>query len=148
MARSVFTPVTTFVKLSSSQTTCTSYTSACITLTDVHVHVHVGGHALFLSHSQGTSYTHTCGVRMNMTPFCPDETLFLWAAPIITSDETVGIGGDYKLTVNKPAKLKVHQLPCIKDILTSPSVNFICLMQVCLDKTSQQNVTVNTHGLL
>ena len=29
-----------------------------------------------------------------------------------------------------------------------PFGNFICLMQVCLDKTFQQNVTVNTHGLL
>ena len=45
-----------------------------------------------------------------------------WAAPIvpvIKGDGTVRICGDYKLTINKAAKLEVYPLPLIEDLLAS-----------------------------
>ena len=79
-----------------------------------------------------------------------------WAAPIVPvvkRDGTVRICGDYKLTVNKAAKLEVYPLPRIEDLLTSLAggKSFTKLdlshayLQVRLEETSQQYVTVNTH---
>ena len=79
-----------------------------------------------------------------------------WAAPIvpvIKRDGTVRICGDYKLTVNKAAKLEVYPLPRIEDLLASLAggKTFTKLdlshayLQVQLDEESQKYVTMNTH---
>lgn len=60
--------------------------------------------------------------------------------------------GNYKLTVNKAAKLEIYPLPCIEDLLVSLSrgKSFSTSdlthanLQVCLAEL-QQCVTVNTH---
>ena len=82
-----------------------------------------------------------------------------WPAPIvpvIKRDETFQIRGDYKLTVNKAAKLEVYPLPRIEDLLVSLAggKTFTKLdlshayLQVKLDEESKKYVTVNTHGPL
>ena len=79
-----------------------------------------------------------------------------WAAPIVPvlkKDGSLRICGDYKLTVNKAAKLETYPLPRIEDLLTSPAggKTFTTLdlahayQQVELDKDSRKFVTINTH---
>ena len=79
-----------------------------------------------------------------------------WAAPIVPvmkGDGGVRICGDYKLTVNKVAKLEVYPLPRIDELFASLSggQTFSKLdlshayQQVPLAEESQVFVTVNTH---
>ena len=73
--------------------------------------------------------------------------------PVVKRDGIVRVCGDHKLTVNKAAKLEVYPLPRIEDLLASLSggKSFTKLdlshayLQVHLEETSQQYVTVNTH---
>ena len=82
-----------------------------------------------------------------------------WAAPIvpvIKRDATVWIWGDYKLALNKAAKLEVYLLPCVEDLLASLAggKTFTNLdlshtyLQVKLDEESMKYATVNTHRAL
>ena len=79
-----------------------------------------------------------------------------WAAPIvpvIKTDGSVRICGDYKVTVNKAAKIDKYPIPRIEDLFASLSGGrkFSKLdlshayQQLELDKSSRPYVTINTH---
>ena len=79
-----------------------------------------------------------------------------WATPIVPvlkSDGSVRICGDYKLTVNQAAKVDTYPLPRIEDLLASLSggKSFSKLdlahayQQIELDEESRKYVTINTH---
>lgn len=79
-----------------------------------------------------------------------------WAAPVvpvIKGDGTVRLCGDYKVTVNKAAKLDHYPIPRIEDLFASLAggKEFSKLdlshayQQVQLDERSRQYVTINTH---
>lgn len=78
-----------------------------------------------------------------------------WAAPIVPvvkPDGSVRLCGDYKVTVNRVAKVEKYPLPRIDDILSSLSggKSFSKLdlahayQQVPLDEDSQKLTTINT----
>ena len=79
-----------------------------------------------------------------------------WAAPIvpvIKGDGSVRICGDYKITVNRAARLEKYPIPRIEELFASLAggKSFTKLdlshayLQVPLDEESCQYVTVNTH---
>ena len=79
-----------------------------------------------------------------------------WAAPIVPvskPDGTVRICGDYKVTVNKVAKLDTYPLPHIDDIFASLAggQKFSKLdlahayQQISLEESSRNYVVINTH---
>ena len=79
-----------------------------------------------------------------------------WATPIVPvlkSDGGVRICGDYKVTVNRAAKLEKYPIPRIEELFTSLSggKTFSKLdlshayLQIPLDEQSQEYVTINTH---
>ena len=79
-----------------------------------------------------------------------------WAAPIvpvIKSDGSVRICGDYKVTVNRVAKIDKYPLPLIDDLFASLAggKRFTKLdlshayQQIELDEQSRQYVTISTH---
>ena len=79
-----------------------------------------------------------------------------WAAPIVPvvkADGSIRICGDYKVTVNRVAKLDTYPLPRIDDLFASLAGGkaFTKLdlahayQQVMLDEESKKFVTVNTH---
>ena len=79
-----------------------------------------------------------------------------WAAPIVPvlkPDGSVRICGDYKVTVNRVAKLDKYPIPKIDDMFTSLSggQRFSKLdlshayQQIELDEDSRKFVTINTH---
>ena len=79
-----------------------------------------------------------------------------WAAPIVPvvkQDGTVRICGDYKVTVNKAAKVDTYPLPRVEDLLASigNGEKFTKLdlahayLQIPLDEESKQYVVINTQ---
>jgi len=79
-----------------------------------------------------------------------------WAAPIVPvvkSDGSVRICGDYKVTINRVAKLDKYPIPRIDDLFASLSggqkfskVDLShAYQQIQLDEESRQYVTINTH---
>ena len=79
-----------------------------------------------------------------------------WAAPIVPvvkDDGSVRICGDYKVTVNRVAKVEKYPIPRIEELFASLAggKRFSKLdlshayQQVVLDERSRQYVTVNTH---
>ncbi|XP_039524968.1 uncharacterized protein K02A2.6-like [Pimephales promelas] len=79
-----------------------------------------------------------------------------WAAPVVPvlkSDNTVRLCGDYKLTVNRVSKLEQYPIPRIDDLFATLSggQKFTNLdmshayHQIALDAESKKYVTVNTH---
>ncbi|KAK3747895.1 hypothetical protein QZH41_001360 [Actinostola sp. cb2023] len=79
-----------------------------------------------------------------------------WATPIVPvvkSDGTIRLCGDYKLTVNKVSTLDAYPIPKIDDLYTklAGGKTFTELdlshayEQMLLDDDSKQNVTINTH---
>ena len=78
-----------------------------------------------------------------------------WAAPIapvVKADGNVRICGDYKVTVNREAKLDKHPIPRIDDLFASlAGERFTKLdlshayQQIQLDPDSRKYVTINTH---
>ena len=79
-----------------------------------------------------------------------------WAAPIVPvlkPDGTARICGDYKLTVNKAAKLDAYPIPRIEDLFArlAGGKKFTNLdiahayQQIPLDEDSRSSVTINTH---
>ncbi|BHF65666.1 ATP-binding cassette sub- E member 1 [Sparganum proliferum] len=79
-----------------------------------------------------------------------------WAAPIVPvlkSDGSVRICGDYKLTINSATKLNPYPLPRIEDLYASlaggPQFTTLDLKhaysQVVLDTESREATTINTH---
>jgi len=79
-----------------------------------------------------------------------------WAAPIVPvlkSDGTVRICGDYKLTINQAARVDTYPLPRIEDLLASlaggKSFSKLDLahayQQIELEEESRKFVTINTH---
>ena len=79
-----------------------------------------------------------------------------WAAPIVPvlkPDGTARICGDYKLTVNKAAKLDAYPIPRIEDLFArlAGGKKFTKLdiahayQQIPLDEDSRSSVTINTH---
>ena len=79
-----------------------------------------------------------------------------WAAPIVPvvkTDGSIRICGDYKVTVNQAAKIDSYPLPRIDDLLASLSrgKSFTKLdlahayQQIPLDEESKQYVVINTH---
>ncbi|XP_029551127.1 uncharacterized protein K02A2.6-like [Salmo trutta] len=79
-----------------------------------------------------------------------------WAAPIVPvlkSDGTVRICGDYKLTINRASKLDAYPLPRVEDLFATLAggKTFSKLdmshayQQLLLDEDSKEYVTVNTH---
>ena len=79
-----------------------------------------------------------------------------WAAPIVPvmkSDGRIRICGDYKITVNRAAKLEKYPIPRIEELFTSLAGGkaFTKLdlshayLQILLDEQSRRYVTINTH---
>ena len=80
-----------------------------------------------------------------------------WAAPIvpvIKSDGRIRICGDYKITVNRAAKLEKYPIPRIEELFASLAGGkaFTKLdlshayLQILLDERSRRYVTINTHN--
>ena len=79
-----------------------------------------------------------------------------WAAsvvPVIKRDGNVRLCGDYKLTINSVAKNEVYPLPRIEELFASVSGGKVfskldlshAYLQLQLDESSQEYVTMNTH---
>ena len=79
-----------------------------------------------------------------------------WAAPIVPvlkSDGRVRICGDYKITVNRAARLDKYPIPRIEELFASlaDGKSFTKLdlshayLQISLDEESRHFVTINTH---
>lgn len=79
-----------------------------------------------------------------------------WAAPIVPvlkSNGTIRICGDYKLTANTATKTEVYPLPKIEDLFSSLAGGKVlskldlssAFLQLPLAESSQPLVTVNTH---
>ena len=79
-----------------------------------------------------------------------------WAAPIVPvlkGDGRLRICGDYKVTINKAAKLEKYPIPRIEELFASLAggKTFSKLdlshayLQIPLDEASRQYVTINTH---
>ncbi|XP_055017905.1 LOW QUALITY PROTEIN: uncharacterized protein K02A2.6-like [Boleophthalmus pectinirostris] len=79
-----------------------------------------------------------------------------WAAPIVPvlkTDSSVHVCGDYKLTVNQVSKLEQYPIPKLEDLFEklTGGEKFTKLdlshayQQVTLDEASKPNVTINTH---
>ena len=79
-----------------------------------------------------------------------------WAAPVvpvIKRDGNVRLCGDYKLTINSVAKNEVYPLPRIKELFASVSGGKVfskldlshAYLQLQLDESSQEYVTINSH---
>ena len=73
--------------------------------------------------------------------------------PVLKKDGGIRICGDYKLTVNRAAKVDTYPLPRIEDLFTSLAggKTFSKLdlahayQQVLLDETARKYVTINTQ---
>ena len=73
--------------------------------------------------------------------------------PVIKSDGTVRICGDYKVTLNCAAKTDTYPLPKIEDIFASLSGGKLfskmdlasAYLQIPLDEQSKEYTTINTH---
>ena len=81
-----------------------------------------------------------------------------WAAPIVPvlkDDGNVRICGDYKMTINKASKVDLYPVPRVEDLFTAMSggVSFSKLdlshtyLQLQLEESSMQDVTINTHSI-
>ena len=76
--------------------------------------------------------------------------------PVLKSDGTVCICGDYQLTVNPALKREVYPLPRIEDLFASLSGGKVfskldllhAYQQLQLEKESQKYCTINTQGAL
>ena len=79
-----------------------------------------------------------------------------WAAPIVPvlkSNKTVRICGDFKLTVNKVSKLDRYPIPRIDDLFSKLAGGKLfskldlsqAYLQVCLEEEAKKFVVVNTH---
>ena len=79
-----------------------------------------------------------------------------WAAPIVPvlkSDKSVRICGDFSVTVNQASKLDCYPLPKVNDLFTKlvGGKTFTKLdlreayLQIELEEESKQYVTINTH---
>ena len=79
-----------------------------------------------------------------------------WAAPVvpvIKRDGNVRLCGDYKLTINSVAKNEVYPLPRIEELFAAVSGGKVfskldlshAYLQLQLDESSQEYVTINTH---
>ena len=79
-----------------------------------------------------------------------------WAAPIVPvlkGDRRVRICGDYKVTINRAAKLEKYPIPRIDELFVSLSGGKMfskldlshAYLQVPLEEASQKYVTINTH---
>ena len=82
--------------------------------------------------------------------------LSAWAAPVvpvIKKDGSVRLCGDYKVTVNSVAQNEVYPLPWIEELFTAVAGGKIfsklnlshAYLQLQLDETSQEYLTINTH---
>ena len=79
-----------------------------------------------------------------------------WATPIVPmvkSDGSVRVCGDYKLTVNKVSKLDAYSIPKLDDLYTklASGTTFTELdfshayEQMLVDEESKKFMTINTH---
>ena len=79
-----------------------------------------------------------------------------WAAPVVPvvkRDGNVRLCGDYKLTVNSVAKTEIYPLPRIEELFAAVSGGKIfskldlshAYLQLQMDESSQEYVTINTH---
>ena len=73
--------------------------------------------------------------------------------PVIKRDGSVRLCGDYKLTINSVAQTEVYPLPRIEELFAAVSGGKVfskldlshAYLQLQLDDSSQEYVTVNTH---
>ena len=79
-----------------------------------------------------------------------------WAAaivPVLKPDQSVRICGDYKLTVNKAARLDTYPIPKLEDLFSRLAGGAIftkldlsqAYAQLKLDEESKQFTVINTH---
>ena len=79
-----------------------------------------------------------------------------WAAavvPVLKPNGTVRLCGDYKLTVNRAARLDTYPIPTLDDLFSRLSGGSVfskldmsqAYAQLCLDDTSKKYTVVNTH---
>ena len=79
-----------------------------------------------------------------------------WAAavvPVLKPNGTVRLCGDYKLTVNKAARLDTYPIPTLDDLFSGLSGGSMfskldmsqAYAQLCLDEESKKYTVINTH---
>ena len=79
-----------------------------------------------------------------------------WAAPVVPvlkADGSVRLCGDYKLTVNKAAKVDTYPIPSLHDLFSSLAGGVVfskldmsqAYAQLCLDDASKKYTVINTH---
>lgn len=79
-----------------------------------------------------------------------------WAAaivPVLKPDGSVRICGDYKLTVNKAARLDTYPIPKLQDLFSGLAGGVVfskldmsqAYAQLCLDEVSKKYTVINTH---
>lgn len=79
-----------------------------------------------------------------------------WAAPIVPvvkTDKTIRLCGDYKLTLNQAAMTETYPLPRIDELMATLSGGTVfsktdlasAYQQVFLEEESKQLLTINTH---
>ena len=79
-----------------------------------------------------------------------------WAAPVvpvIKSDGSVRLCGDYKLTANKAARVDTYPIPSLHDLFSSLAGGVVfskldmsqAYAQLCLDDQSKKYTVINTH---
>ena len=79
-----------------------------------------------------------------------------WAAPVVPvlkSNGSVRLCGDYKLTVNKAAKMDTYPIPSLHDMFSGLAGGVVfskldmsqAYAQLCLDEPSKKYTVINTH---
>jgi len=79
-----------------------------------------------------------------------------WAAPVVPvlkHDGTMRLCGDYRVTINKPAKVDAYPLPRVEDLFAALSGGKYfskldmsqAYLQVPIEENSRELVTINTH---
>ena len=79
-----------------------------------------------------------------------------WAAPVVPvmkSDGSVRLCGDYKLTVNRAAKMDTYPIPTLQDLFSGLAGGIVfskldmsqAYAQLCLDEASKKYTVINTH---
>ena len=78
-----------------------------------------------------------------------------WAVlivPVLISDGSIRICGNYKVTINKAAKQDVYPLPCVQYLFTTLAGGSLTKLdlahedtQIPLDESPKQYVTINIH---
>ena len=95
-------------------------------------------------------------VRLEEEGIISPVTSSSWAAavvPVLKPDGKIRLCGDYKLTVNRAARLDTYPIPTLDDLFSRLSGGSVfskldmsqAYAQLCLDEESKQYTVINTH---